>query len=420
MIKKAFLLNIFIIMALILAGCWNARELNALGIALIMGLDIENDKVLLTAEVIEPVPAKQKVSIEKASSVRYVQGIGNNIYEAFRDITLKFDRRLFISHNKVIIFGEEFVKRGLIKEIDLLSRDPEQRETAYLFIAKGGKAYEVMGINSGLEEIPANYILKLIDNFKYNPKTVNVNLIEYLRNYYNMGLEPMLGVIEKKEKRQINKLSGSSSGEKYELSIIGSAVFNEDTLLGYLGGNDTKGVNFIKGKVKQGIIVFPTPTLNVDRSTSPTPAAGTELKNKKTKSQDMSTLDIAKTKAKNDIELRDGKIILKTKIIVRGMVGEIQGDIDISKEEEVKELEKACSETIKKGLESSFIKAQKEFKSDILGFGSLFHRKYPKEWNKIKDNWNEIFSEADTEIKIETNIIRTGLINTPISKTKGK
>ncbi len=177
--KKALLLNIFIIITLILSGCWNSMELNTIGIALVLGLDIEDGKVVLTAEVINPIPAKEKSSIERDYIVRYVQGVGNNIFEAFRDITLKFDRRIFISHNKVIILGEEFAKKGLIDEIDLLSRDNEQRETAYLFVAKGAKAYEVMGINNGLEEIPANYLLKLIENYKLNPKSMNIDVIHF-------------------------------------------------------------------------------------------------------------------------------------------------------------------------------------------------------------------------------------------------
>ena len=43
-----------------------------------IGLDIEDGKVVLTAEVINPIPA-EKSSIERDYIVRYVQGVGNNI-----------------------------------------------------------------------------------------------------------------------------------------------------------------------------------------------------------------------------------------------------------------------------------------------------------------------------------------------------
>lgn len=416
--KKALLLNIFIIITLILSGCWNSMELNTIGIALVLGLDIEDGKVVLTAEVINPIPAKEKSSIERDYIVRYVQGVGNNIFEAFRDITLKFDRRIFISHNKVIILGEEFAKKGLIDEIDLLSRDNEQRETAYLFVAKGAKAYEVMGINNGLEEIPANYLLKLIENYKLNPKSMNIDVIHFFKDYYDMGIEPTLEIIEKKNKKQIMKMSNTSN-EKYELSILGSAVFNKDRLIGYLEGNDTKGLNFIKGRVKHGIIVFPIPEFYMDKETTGIFLSEGENRKEENKDLNLNTLDIAKTKTKNDVEIIDGNIILKTNIVLRGMIWEIQEDIDITKLENIKILEDACSYAIEKGVRSTFMKAQNEFRVDIFGFGDIFHRKYPEEWAKIKHNWNEIFSQADVEIEVKTNIIRTGLTNIPANNVKG-
>ena len=58
--KKILFINILVTIAIALTGCWNAMELNALGITLVLGLDFENDKVIVTAEIIEPVPAKEK------------------------------------------------------------------------------------------------------------------------------------------------------------------------------------------------------------------------------------------------------------------------------------------------------------------------------------------------------------------------
>lgn len=418
--KKVLLLIIIVIIALVITGCWNAMELNALGITLVMGLDFEKGKVLLTAEIIEPIPAKEKSSVGKDTAVKYVQGIGDNIFDAFRDITLKFDRKLYIAHNKIIILGEEFAKEASINDIDLLVRDHEQRETAYLLIAKGSKAYDVMGVASGLEEIPGNYILKLVENFKYNPKTINIDLAEYLRYFYYMGQQPVLGIIEKKEKRKINKLEKTSEGKEYELTILGGAAFNKDQLVGYLSGVETKSFNFIMGRVKTGIVTFPTPIASIDETSTPTPPIESDINSKRTTRIHMSTMDIVKLKAKKDVEIIDDNIVLKAKIKLRGSLEEMTGDIDITKQENIKEIEKACSEEIKKGVSNTIIKVQKEFKSDIFGFGSVFHRKYPDEWKKIKNNWNEVFSEADFQVEVDTNVIRNGLINTPVIRIKGK
>ena len=166
--RKRLLLNIIIILAFILTGCWDARELNTLGISLVMGIDIENDNIVITSEVIKPSALKPEGGKGQETTVKYIQGVGKSIFEATRNVTLNFDRKLFVSHTKVYIIGEELAKKGMIDYIDFLQRDQEHRETAYLVIAKGSKAYDVMGISSGIEDIPGNYILQLIENKKYN------------------------------------------------------------------------------------------------------------------------------------------------------------------------------------------------------------------------------------------------------------
>ncbi len=418
--KKILFINIIVVIAVALTGCWNAMELNTLGINLVLGLDFENGKVIVTAEIIEPVPAKEKSAMERGSAVTYVQGIGDNIFDAFRNITLKFDRKLYIAHNKIIIFGEGFVEGESANDIDMLVRDHELRETTYFLIAKEAKAYEVMGIAAGLEEIPGNYILKLINNFKYNPKAVNVNLAEYLRHFYDMGRQPVLGIIEKKEKKQINKLKKSSKDKEYELSVIGAAAFNKHRLVGYLNGTETKAFNFIMGEVKTGIVTFPTPNESVDEISTPTLVMESDIDSQRPSKISMSTIDIIKLKSKRDVEIIDGNIVLKVDIRLRGSLEEFIGNMDISSDIEMKEIEKACSQEIKNKLMNTLIKVQKEFETDIFGFGNIFHRKYPKEWHEIKDNWNEIFSKSDLQVEVKTNVIRTGLINEPIGRIKGK
>ena len=47
-------------------------------------------------------------------------------------------------------------------------------------------------------------------------------------------------------------------------------------------------------------------------------------------------------------------------------------------------------------------KLQQEYQTDVAGFGNKLRIKYPKEWEKIKKDWDKIFSEA--AIKCEVSI----------------
>lgn len=400
--KKKIMVLIFYMIAIIsLTGCFDANELDELGISLILGFDVVEDKLLITAEVVDPQYSSSSSDTGEGSTVKYVQGIGNTVFEAFRDITLKFDRRIYAAHNKVLIFGEELARSGLITHIDQLFRDREQRESAFMLIAKGARAYEVMGVNSGLETVPANYILDLIKNINNNPKSIDTNIISYMQHYYHEGHHPIVGVIEKKRKNVIDKTSEDKGSEEYELSIIGSAIFRKDKLIGYLNGNDTKAVNYLLNNIENGIITFPIFNSSEEKVQS------------EGLSTNVSSVNVIKGKTKNDIEINGDKVILKTKINIRAALGELIAKTDVSNEEDIRRLEDACSKTVEVNIESAVKKVQQEYGTDIFGFGMAFHHKYPKQWEKIKENWDEIFKDAEFQIEVKTSIIRTGLINKP-------
>lgn len=391
---KITLLCIYMLSISLLTACFDATELDELAIALLIGIDLEDDKILITAEVINLQYSSDSSSSGNVS-VKYVQGTGNTVLEALRDITLKFGHRIYGAHTKAIIFGEDLAKKGVMPYMDQLFRARELRESAYVLVAKEAKAYEVMGVSSGLEPIPANYIISLIDSIKYNPKTIDTNMMDFVKHYYHMGRHPIVAILEKRQKKGINQTEKEVGTKDFELSSIGSAVFKNDTLVGYLSGNDTKALNYILNNVKGGIITFPTP-VDSDETL-------------------FSSLSTIKVRTKNDVDFKDGRLILKTKITISGNLGEIDGDMDISNYESLEKMAQACSQTVKEGIEMTVKKVQKEFGFDIFGFGHVLHKKHTEEWRKIEGKWDDLFAEADFQIEVVTNIISSGLLNKPLT-----
>ncbi|WP_352405120.1 Ger(x)C family spore germination protein [Sporanaerobacter acetigenes] len=417
--KNLALLILSIFWIPIFSGCWGANELDTLGIVTATGLDIENDEIVATFEVIKLNPSSKSSSPSGPENAKYIQARGKTIFEAARNASLKFDRRIYLSHDQVYVFGEEFAKKGLTDYMDFLQRDHECRETAYLLVSKGSKAYEVMGISSGAEDLQGIYIGDMMKNSKNTSKAIAVNISEYFRNYYDAGIQPVLGIVEKKEKKHEKDMELKNK-DKYEISVEGSAMFNREKLVGYLNGEETRGYNFVRDKVDNATIEFSTVSLDIDSISVPTPKAGGTIDNKDSQIKEYTVVEIIKSKTKNEVEIQDGKIVLKTNVKIRGTIGEELGNIDTSQEKVADAIEEACSKEIKRQIEKAILKAQKEYKVDIFGYGTLFHIKYPKEWEKIKDNWNDMFSEAEFKVDVNTEIIRTGLVNTPSNKVKGE
>ena len=62
-------------------------------------------------------------------------------------------------------------------------------------------------------------------------------------------------------------------------------------------------------------------------------------------------------------------------------------------------------------------KAQKDYKSDIFGFGETFYRQDVKRWYKMKRDWNRIYAEDLTvDLDAKVQIRRLGTLNNSYMK----
>jgi len=395
MLRRVLSLILITLFILTASGCWNRRELNALGILGTIAVDLEGDRIRLTLEVIKPKPIKGGNSGGAEEPVKFVQSTGDSIFDALRNATLTFDRKIFLPHTKVYIFSEEAAKKGIIDFMDFWHRDHESRRTTFLLVAKGSSAADVVGTAGGIENVPADYIERLIDAQRANSKAVTTRIVDFLRIYYDKGIQPTVGVIQKREKKKFGTLK--KEGKEFELSDEGAAVFLNEKLVGFLDGIEARAYNFITGKVKSGIIVSETP--------------GGKGKN---------SIEILKGRVKNDVEISGRNIKVSVAISITGMLGEETGKINLREPRVVEKVEEATSRVVRQEVECVIRKVQREYGSDIFGFGQVLHRKYPGEWKNMKDNWEELFSKAEVDVTVKTKITRTGLVNMPIKKTEGK
>ncbi|OLS03606.1 Ger(x)C family spore germination protein [Tissierella creatinophila] len=405
MIKKAISIIILTLMLMVCTSCAGSRELNELGIITATALDIENEKIILTNEVVIPPATEPGNPIE--DKVVYVQSTGDTIFEAYRNATLEFDRKLYTAHNMVVVFGEEFAKRGIGDYIVDFLNDSEPREALYMLVAKGDKGYNLLGINAGVASTSGDYLIGLIENFKYTSKTRSVTLYEYFKYFYK-NKTPLLGVVQKVEKIETNKKKVKDIPSKTVLNVMGGAVFRRDKLEGYYTADEMIGFNFMTNKVKGGLIVFEVPDGKIDNKLIATKGKFT-------------TMEIISSRTKKDIEIVDGQIHLNINVRLKGTLGEETEGLRVTELDVKNSIQKACSKRIEKYIETVMNKAQKEFQIDNLDIKNLVYIKYPEVWNEISDDWDkEIFPDIIYTVKVETNMVRTGLTNIPPNLEKGR
>lgn len=157
--KFLFFTLCFLLFTNLLTGCWDRKELSTLAIVQAIGIDLTEDgQISLSTQILKP--SELKSGSEK--SVWVTSSTGETVFDAVRNSSLQTDRRLFFSHNKVIIIGEEAARKGVNPLFDFLIRDAEPRGLTYVFVAKG-KAIDILKGEHEQETNPSKAIENLAE-----------------------------------------------------------------------------------------------------------------------------------------------------------------------------------------------------------------------------------------------------------------
>ena len=384
---------LLILFEFLIAGCWDRRELRALGIVGMIGLEKADSGVKVTVEIIKPEQKGGAKAREKADAgggkkpVVYMQAEGETMFDAFRNMTLKTDRKLFVSHNRVSIFSEDIARQGLANQLDLLFRDHEFRTHVPMIIAVDASPAEVMGIAAGVENVPSKYVHSMALGGKYSAKAVLTRVWEFMQMYKGKGKNAVVGVIRKVKKPKI-----APKGAEYELDEEGAAVFRKDKLAGFLDGEETRGYNWVAGNVKTAAFI-----------------------SQATDSENRTAVEMFPVENNLDVEMAGGSVKIKVKLDVPATVMEETAALDVKDPAVLTMLETSTAEVIKQEIVRVLKKAQ-QYRSDIFGFGQVVHRKYPGKWKEIQDEWDELFAEAESEVTVKVNLMRTGKATSPAKK----
>ncbi|KJR44526.1 Spore germination protein GerKC [Desulfosporosinus sp. I2] len=381
---KSGVVFLLLILSVILltTGCWNRKELDRLAIVAAVGIDKgEDQKITLTVQVIKPEALKRPSSeggSGKEKGVWIIKSSGNTIFDAVRNFVEKSGRKLFLPHTMVIVIGEKMAKDGVIPVIDWFLRDHEMRLQTWVLVAQG-EASEVIKGDSGLEKIPASHLERMIEDYGALSKSVSSNLMEVTNMITCQSSHPVIGRISK------NK---SGQDDEEELILKGAGVFRKDRLIGWLNPFETRGYLWIKGKVKSGVITIPCPE-HPDQLIS---------------------LEIIKSKTKVKPRLEMGMLKYTIEVDVNSNLGEQMCTEDLANPEMIAVLEDEQRQAVEKEIVALIRKAQEEYKLDILGLGEATMREFPKEWNKVKEQWAEEFPQAEVEVKVNSRLSLTGML----------
>ncbi|WP_044642703.1 Ger(x)C family spore germination protein [Risungbinella massiliensis] len=390
--KRFLLVWLCVLYALFLTGCWSSREIEDLSLLPGVAIDIaelsvvekeltergggypKNDLITLTFQVIPPQLAGsgKKEGASQQKPYLNISETGDSIHQSIREVALRSERVVFSQHLKVIVLGEDLVRSvSMEKILDQYFRDNGVRPSCLVFISKGRASETLESKQPG--DIPAFHLLGIVDN----------------RFRSSRLLPPItLAKLSGKLPAESSFLLQTVLSANGEVKFAGAAVINGKSkkLGGFLNESELEGLIWLTGEGKGGVLKTVDP-----------------------KTGQLIMYEIESMKSKIIPHVKGGKMSFDVKIESEGRISENwanKGNPTDSKF--VKMVEETAQKEVKQLVTNVLEKMQKEYRTDVAGFGTRLKMENPKVWEKVKEDWDEQFSKIPINLDAKITITDYG------------
>ncbi len=376
--KKAVALSILISILAGFSGCWDSKEIDTIQIVTGVGLDkAENDEYVdLSIQIGKTSPsapgAKESNGSEESKIVLEISK--QSILEGIAELNLNSSRSLLFHHNQVLLISADLAKEGITEYLDVFMRDREAR-LEVLVIIVDGKAKEMLQADFEQEKVSGIFLRRTIRLLSKVTPEYSVRMIDFTSRLREKSISPVATLISMEE-----------NGDKQSLSVEGFAVFDtEGKMISSIDSDEMRGYVWTMGKVEQGRVA-----VECDYGRA--------------------AFQIISMDCKRKVSL-DEKAQVKVSFTVDATlnIGELRGFENLTQTELISHLKEESEREIEDTIKDTF-QSMQDAGADIYGIGLELKRKHPKQWDKLKDHWEDYFSEAELEISVDVKIPGTGQI----------
>lgn len=348
----------------LLAGC-GAKDIDKRYFVVSMGIDPAQGKPDWIAVSLKLAIPKSKTTHGSSEFVMMTME-DPTISGAVNRIKTLVDKELDFGHMKLVVFGEEMAKKGIMPYLDWMQRHRDIQKICWMALGIPN-AKEVLEEKPTSERYPSN---NLFLTFGYTGSESDLALSEYLFAFYREvtepGVDPVMPIIRK-----------VSQG----LAIDSSAAFKDDKLAFPMTPAETRVYSILKGFVRK-------PLLTVEFQEKD-PFAYAAIMGGRVYAAYRITEGVTPAA---EIELR-----------FKGIMSEVQPHGQITGEK-LRLIEAAAGDKLNKQTES-FLKKCQEKGIDPVGFGLRYRSTH---WNNDQEQemWKKLYPELvfkiTSKVKIES------------------
>ncbi|MFQ6388735.1 Ger(x)C family spore germination protein [Priestia aryabhattai] len=379
-------LSVFLLVPL--TGCWSSHEIEerslGVGVALDKGKEsmIEKEfdeqgggyarKNLITStyQLITPQVASSttKQGGPQQKSYVNVSETGDSAFQMLRELSLRSDTPLTSPHMKVMVIGEALARSYSLEQlVDQSLRDNDFRPSCLMFISKGRASDTLESKTAG--EIPAFRLSTMVENA-----------------YRTTRILPPIPLIKLESKIQ----SGSSFllqnvvSANGEIKFAGAGIIKGKTnkMIGFLNEEELDGLTWITGKGKGGLVK------SFDKKTG-----------------QLIVYEIESMKSHIQPHVKGNNISFDVHIESVGRLSESWMTSGSSFNNQfLQNAQKTSEKKVKHLVRNVLEKMQTKYKVDVAGFGNQLRIKRPRVWMRVKDNWDQTFSEVPINYDVKLTI----------------
>lgn len=390
--QKSAVLAVLLAAVMILSGCEQIAmgrvEIDKLFIVRLVSVDEAPDGKIMVTITTKNLSAGGAGS-EQQQKGESILAEGDTVFEAVRNLMVYSDRRPIFGHTEFILFSEAIAKKGLLPYLDFFSRMSEIRGSAKIYIVKGATANSVVKKSNTQKMFIGDRIINIEENVRGTSYSSIVTLNEAMIFIDNNNLDLFLPSLDITDTMTTEEKQQDTS----DILLSGYAIFNRDKLLTFSSKEVARGINWLMGRIKSGIIIV------------------------KSKGGEKVSLMIVDSNVKLYPMIQGNELRCTVDISFTTTIGEVMGSENIIEHNIISYLTEQQEKVIKQEVERTINIAQAN-NSDHFSNISKFIIKYPMMRDYFNENWKDLFPDIKFDVKVKSRIKGTYLINEPTGSSE--
>ncbi|MEH7349086.1 Ger(x)C family spore germination protein [Gottfriedia acidiceleris] len=386
-------LNLFLLIGLIIANIIGKyaqdNSLNKISVISAIGIDKNEEGYIVTMQKYNPAATSKEGAAELGAYSYSTEG--RTIPEAINKIQTKFSYTNFLDTVEVAVIGESLVKsEGITSVANYFLRDSIFPSNVRVVISKGVNPDQLLQIILPIEKVSGTRVEQLLSRKRDawgNLSDINadkiIGMLNQKRTELTIPYITILGDVSK----GMSKSNIEKTNPDTVIAIEGFAVFQDQRFSYWLSSKESA--------------VYALTRSNIQDTTLVTKC-----------SKQPGYLTWKNMQSKPNIRLLDkkGSPTFLLEIHIKAKLSDVSCHMDTSTVKAIAKLEHDAEHVIKKQIHHLIAKTQNK-QTDINGFGETVYRQQPERWDKVKQQWDSVYSTVPIKIKVKFDLLETGEIS---------